>query len=68
MNSKRKNLVTLGALLVNSSDSSEWPKAVRKVIAKAQEEITEKISDRQYKLYQDAGGISIGHITDADDD
>ena len=64
MKNPYKNLTLLGALLVQSTDRDDWPKAVRKVIQKASKEITEKLHDRQFKLYEKADSLSIGYIRD----
>lgn len=68
MKSQVKNLTLLGALLVNSSDRDGWPKAVRKVIKKAVKEMTSTLEAEQFKLYEKAGSLSIGHTPFIDDD
>ena len=59
----KRNLTLLGALLIQSSVPSEWPKAARKVAEKARMEMTSTLEDEQYALYEKSDHIGFTHDT-----
>jgi len=59
MSSSTKNLALLGALFVNSVAEINMPRALLKVVNKAKGEISEKLDEEQFDLYEAAGDPEI---------
>ena len=57
-----KNLKLLGALLCGASLPEDWPDPIRKVINKAQKEVTEKLGKKQFDLWAKARRPDIGPV------
>jgi Tfp pilus assembly ATPase PilU len=52
-----ENLELLGAYFINSTFEKAWPKCIRKIMKKAKNEMTTTLDEKQFDLYEKAGGV-----------